>query len=444
MISFVRSRKILRETLTTPGQDPQSINNFMHYMVRRNHVVRQSSYINALVLIAGIVLLGIGFMQLPNSLIYGQIVIINNNEHQTFLNLTAVISLIIICSPLLGLAIGGNIAFYLSNVFIDAIASEFFHVSSLTRQEFARIRLKFMLNASLPLIIFLEIVTLVATITGQILPASIVGLIYIVAIICIRLLLGRKILKTINNLQPIEQTSWAYLQPRIAAWSRLAGVSFGEVLIQPDIIGTNIRVIGRKNTMLIIGDQILRHTDWRQQDAMICLELALVRKKVLNWNFWRIISMLVGLGLLFVPLIVQLSINILDITIFFLCTFLMLLITIFVNRGFRKKMHTLYQDADCISCYFTGDPMATMVALTTIQALNGVQATQKSNAIPSANTRLQQLDQLARQSWPRAPYASELVPAITPVTFGPYQLSTAFDKQSEPAPVPDAPYVLLA
>ncbi|GCE09040.1 hypothetical protein [Dictyobacter aurantiacus] len=444
MIGFARSRKVLQESLTTPNQEGLPIHGFMRYITRRNRVVRQSNTMNALVLVSGIVLLGISFVQMPDLLVHGQIVAINNNDSQTFINFVIIVFLGIFCAPLLGLSIGGNIAILLINIFVDVHAIEFFHVSSLSRQAFAAVRLKYILSVSLPLIILLESVTLIATLTGQSFSILIVILTYIIAIVCMRTFFGARLLKAVNNLQPIEQTSWAYLQPRIVAWSRLAGVEFREVLIQADALGTNIRIRGRQKPVLILGEWLLRYTDWRQQDAMLCIEIALVRKKVLTWSLWRTICLLTSFSILIgLFIVLQMDGGLLDVLTLTTSVFLTLLVVLLINRFFRKKMHALYQDADCIACYFTGDPMAAMVALTTVQALNGVQSTQSTVTIPSANNRLQQLDQLARQPWPRAPYASKPVPAITPVMFGPYQLSTSIDQQSEPAPLPTAPYVPL-
>ncbi|GCE23468.1 hypothetical protein [Dictyobacter kobayashii] len=440
MIGFIRSQQVWKETLTAPRHDTQPINDFLSFIARRNAAFRQSNILNTLVLILGMGLLGIGFLQLPDLFIHGPIVVINDSDSLTLANLYLIVFLVIFFSPLLGLSIGGNIAILLTNIFVDARAVEFFHISTLSRQEFTRQRLFFILNAALPLIIFAEVTGLIATATGQFIPAFIVILIFVIAIACIRVFFGRKLLKATRFLQPIEQTRWAHLQPRITAWSRLAGIEFREVLIQPDALGTNILIMGRQRPTLIIGDWILQYTDWRQQDAMFCIELALAKKKVLTWRYWHRFSVLMGLALIIlVPILLLISGVQLDLLLLPLLIFAMLLVFIFINRSFGKKMHTLYLDSDCIACYFTGDPMATMVALSTLQALNGVRSTQKSAVIPSANTRLQQLDQLARQPWPRAPFASELVPAITPVTFGPYQLSKAFEQQSEPAPVPAPP-----
>lgn len=64
--------------------------------------------------------------------------------------------------------------------------------------------------------------------------------------------------------------------------------------------------------------------------------------------------------------------------------------------------------------------------------------------IPSMSDRLQKLKKLAQQSWQRAPQSTALVPVITQVSLGSYNLTTAFTQADSPGPVPSAPYADLA
>src|SRR5437868_8676731 len=89
-------------------------------------------------------------------------------------------------------------------------------------------------------------------------------------------------------LQPIEQTQWAFLVPRIQSWARLAGIEFASIQLQQDLIGTSIAsVIGLRQPTLILSETLLRYTDWRQQDAMIGIAIGLARKRMFLANFVR-------------------------------------------------------------------------------------------------------------------------------------------------------------
>jgi hypothetical protein len=176
------------------------------------------------------------------------------------------------------------------------------------------------------------------------------------------------------------------------------------------------------------------------------MEVAMVKKNIIRLTIFatvlRLVTMFIAVVTVICTIIFTSQQNP-NALLYDLIAFAVIIASIVFRQRFNKKFHTFYLDVDCISAYFTGDPIALMVALTTLNAINGITAQQRSAIIPSSGERIQQLDQLAHQPWPRAPYAHELVPAVIPVTFNKYQLSIPFSEQNAAAPVPAVPYVQL-
>ena len=88
--------------------------------------------------------------------------------------------------------------------------------------------------------------------------------------------------------------------------------------------------------------------------------------------------------------------------------------------------------------------MAMMVVLNTInQITGGMMGTVNLFGANSGGALLQQrmvrLDALLRQPGPRAPWAYQPVPSMTPVFFGPFSLTVPY-QPSTPGPVPQTRY----
>src|SRR6266568_2589792 len=91
-----------------------------------------------------------------------------------------------------------------------------------------------------------------------------------------------------------------------------------------------------------------------------------------------------------------------------------------------------------MASFLTGDPNAVRVALSVTFRFSGVTAEQVQQ-----DEQLRKLDELALQSWDRAPQADVPVPTISPVSFDPYPLTAPLNQATAPAPVPTTPSVRL-
>ncbi len=242
--------------------------------------------------------------------------------------------------------------------------------------------------------------------------------------------------------QPIEQSQWASLVPRIRDWSKLAGVEFSSVQVQRDAFAHNFGVVEKKRPILLLGETFLRYSNWRQQDAAIALAIAMKLKRftlfrtVLNVFLVLLATVLLG-GLLLltrsgftfeapewlanVPLWAW---NILP-WIMLLCIFLFLLV-----RVRRRRTHRLWLDRDRIAASLTGDPAALVAAIKTSRLLSGQQYPRGQRL---EQERIRSLEAFLSQQSKLAPYAMQPVPSIA--TSG-LELPPA----SELAAVPATPY----
>ncbi|HWS83341.1 MAG TPA: hypothetical protein VN207_03695 [Ktedonobacteraceae bacterium] len=114
------------------------------------------------------------------------------------------------------------------------------------------------------------------------------------------------------------------------------------------------------------------------------------------------------------------------------------------NIVVTRYLRSAYFDVDRIAALLTGDPIAVMVLLNTMNSLNGVTTTQGSKLVPSTHERMHQLEILLHQPWPQAPQASMPVPSITAIGFGQRYLTMPLDQSIQPAPLQVMSYSSLA
>jgi Zn-dependent protease with chaperone function len=191
--------------------------------------------------------------------------------------------------------------------------------------------------------------------------------------------------------------------------------------------------------MVIISEFFLRHSEWRQQDAWVGALIGLVKRKVsLHTFLGKLIScIIVGAYFLVLPFTNSFSTDLLALTIILLSPLLLLIgayILISVISAYSQRLETRdYIEADRLASFLTGDPVAVMVALNLVRALNGVTINQQDE-------RMRNLDELARQPWSRAPQAALPVPAVCEASYDSHLLTTSMDWVTAPGPVPAAPY----
>jgi len=242
--------------------------------------------------------------------------------------------------------------------------------------------------------------------------------------------------------RPLEQTEWAYLGERIAQWAHLGGVTFSSIRIEQDLIGkADVRVAGPNLHTLVISERLLRNSDWRQQDAMITFGVGCIRTQpvvLLTQSFLLALMGLLTSSIVFMQLFM-------DSPVHFMFMLLILLLFIIFLISTIPILYRFYYRIERNAAFLTGDPLAVMVMLNTINILNGINTTTRRNGILLQN-RLKRLDALARQLWPRAPYADNRVPAIAPVYFDQHLLTVPLDQAaltSQPAPVPTSWYATV-
>ncbi|MBO0778977.1 MAG: hypothetical protein J2P37_09150 [Ktedonobacteraceae bacterium] len=332
-------------------------------------------------------------------------------------------------------------------VTIYAEAGRAFEVSSLGREEITAQRRRRFLFLIAPSLLCFEVAGLLYILLGnQPLTPVFILLLTFLPIAVLYIFFSRQRLRLNLFLTPIEQTEWAPLQERIQAWARLAGTQFRSIEIWRELIGmSNALVVGRSRPTLILSEHLLRNTEWRQQDALTAMMLGTFRRRRTSFLLLRIL--LIVLLVAFVAgLIVLVELPTTEpgqIMLIWLVVVSLILLALIVQLSIRRINKRRQFSIDDFAANLTGDPIAIMVALHTICALNGIPLNYKGSRQPAVARRLAYLDQLARADGPRAPQAGLLVPSSVPARFGPYTLSAPFNEATPPEPVPAAPYGTL-
>ncbi len=327
----------------------------------------------------------------------------------------------------------------LSAIDVDSEAVRVFEVSELKRDEVIRLQRRQFLLRNLLSVLYWEASAIILLLLPDIIPAIALCALLSALLVVFRLIYAAKLYTLTAALQPIDETKWASLAPRVAAWAALAGCKFASIYIEQNQIGNiNVRVLGIRRPMLIVSESFLRSTEWRQQDAMFCIGVGLLKKHIMRTI---LLQKLIRAVLTYILAMLMF----LFITQSFSAVFAFLALTALyvLTLFFRRQLKAYYYGADRMAAFLTGDPLAVMVAINAVTTFNGVKATRKTANMPSTAERLQALDALARQPWQRARQAAEPVPALAPLTVGAYSLTRPWDQPPAPAPVPDTSYAPL-
>lgn len=233
-------------------------------------------------------------------------------------------------------------------------------------------------------------------------------------------------------LQPIEETQWAELLPRITAWANLAGIMFASIQIAQDPIGKHsVHVVGRgEHPTLIISEALLHVSEWRVQDALICMALGKHKMRIASKLFARHLCFL-ALLCAWIPttlLVDQLPYTPLRVSIGILMLALPIAAIIIALICPGKA----YYRADRFAAHLTGDPLALIVAHCLVYALNGAQRQSLDK-----DRHIQRLMKFDHQPWPRAPHADRPVPCTLSINVNKRQLTAPPSLTTLPAAVPD-------
>ena len=251
--------------------------------------------------------------------------------------------------------------------------------------------------------------------------------------------------------RPLNETQWADLAPRIAAWERRAQVRLARVYVTT--IGaqgvSNVGVNGIRRPVLCIGASFLAHSEWRQRDAVICHELGHVRLRHLPFNILMnaleaalVAALLCAVDLrqvfaLFSNVAAPRSLPMM------LLGALLALAWLAVFRFARWRRRQSEFACDSFSARLTGDPLAMAVGLHTVVSLNGQQMMRNAGLADTHPRPLDRVNALVAELATGAsqpPWAFAPVPAETQLRLAGRALTAPFSAATVPAPVPAVPY----
>lgn len=246
---------------------------------------------------------------------------------------------------------------------------------------------------------------------------------------------GGYIHRWIYRAVPVEQSQWSALGERVQQWAALAEVRFHGIYVQHEtsLYTQGTAISGMWRTSLFLSDLFLEYSDWRQQDAIITDVLSLLAQH----PFRYLLLSRFFLSLFLVLVIFMLTQAIALFPAFALLIFLIavaLLIAFLLSwQANLRKITSHYFLADAQTMAMTGDPLALIVALNTLAALN-------PHTAALGMRRIQRLEKQMQRPGPRAPWAMSQVPSIVPVVRESRTFTMPIDQISLPAPVPATPY----
>jgi hypothetical protein len=242
---------------------------------------------------------------------------------------------------------------------------------------------------------------------------------------------------------PLEQSQWSKLAARIEAWARRMNAEMPELYVSESattFIYEARYSRRRKQLGLYLNTLFLTKTDWRQQDALFVLALAVLQSDVLrrstSRHIWRTLyNMVLVAGLVIgATFIVRFSptrmVELLGL-VDAICLVVMLTRSLFqLIPTFRKKPSP-YDKFQRIAAEITGDPLATVVAHHTAHMLRHPH---------TVNTHLSIVKNFIQRKRPLAPWAATRIASSEPFDQGMYRLTVPLEQATAPAPVPTEPY----
>jgi hypothetical protein len=246
-------------------------------------------------------------------------------------------------------------------------------------------------------------------------------------------------LKWVARVEPLQQTTWAALEPRIRQFAELEGVEIGDICVHTMTrIGSGLSLVyGLRRPTLLLSGIFLKNSDWRQQDALIALMLGSIKRRgplidilfrlavtVALWIF--VVAFSAVLASLDAPVVSTSALTTLSIA----CTLFIILILLRTLSMSKQSAH--YRSA----MRLTGDPLAVLAVVHTL----GLLTTTPPSRYTWQSKRMRRLEELARQPGPRVPWANRPVPSIAPLESGSVTLTVPLEHAPPPEPVEDGPY----
>lgn len=261
-------------------------------------------------------------------------------------------------------------------------------------------------------------------------------------------LFGAHVIRWQVRTTPLERSEWAALAPRVAEWQRRAGVRLRDVRVQhTGRLGyANVQVAGTLDRTLLLSDAFLAQSDWRQRDALVAWAIGYTRRgsgRRMQSGRATFFVLVAALALLSVTL--PLLMPDLDPTLVGVLPFLFLVPALIVLAARpRRRVSHLVAAADSYAAWLSGDPLALIVALNTLNAINGLSPQRALGRHPSLASRVVALAQLARQPGPRAPFAAQPVPSAVPIALDGRLVTVPLDQAPPAAHAPAPPGTMAA
>jgi hypothetical protein len=218
--------------------------------------------------------------------------------------------------------------------------------------------------------------------------------------------------------QPLGQSRWAGLEPRINKWAQLLHMPIKDcALLRTRSSGvTVISLEGWPEPTVFLSDAFLEASDWRQQDAALTLLFGYWQARGTRWQ--SAILVIAAQSFLLVaaywllaatPLRTESS-PLLAATDVGARALVMAGFSLWFVYGHLMDRHlsTASFRADRFAAKITGDPKAVLAALHTIGAL--------ANNPAAVSLRLRRLNTLRTEPGYRAPWAAAPVPSAIPLT----------------------------
>ena len=246
-------------------------------------------------------------------------------------------------------------------------------------------------------------------------------------------------LKWLARVKPLQQTSWAALEPRIRQFAEHESVEIGDICVHAMTrIGSGLSLVyGLRRPALLLSDIFLKNSDWRQQDALIAIMLAFVKKRVSLINTLFGFAMTAALWIFVVAFAAVLASLDTPVTrstaltvLYNLYIFIVVLVVMRIFSMSKQSAH--YRSAKNL----TGDPLAVLAVVHT----SGLLTTTPPSRYTWQSKRMRRLEELARQPGPRAPWANRPVPSIAPLESGSVPLTVPLEQAPPAEPIADEPY----
>lgn len=231
-------------------------------------------------------------------------------------------------------------------------------------------------------------------------------------------LVGAHVLRWQVRTTPLERSEWAALAPRVAEWQRRAGVRLRDVRVQhTGRLGyANVQVAGMLDRTLLLSDAFLAASDWRQRDALVAWAIGYTRRASARTGSRAAIYAVVVAALAVTFALPYLAPD-LDPFILTILPLVILVAALALLLSRRGSAGGVVVATDRFAAALTGDPLALIVALNTLNAINGLPPQRALGRYPSLASRVVALAQLAQRPGPRAPFAAQPVPSAVPIAL---------------------------